>query len=146
MPPNQRHGRRHQRHVLHDGRAVARDAAPAADLRDALADGARPPMPHNMSAKVRTGRCEDDDDVIITTKNNSRLHILRSHYVAHHRHSDTERAGNATWDDDDRGIDVSTRATTQSAASRPTASYKICADARANATATFEWYVAYLGA
>ena len=107
------------------------------------------PSVHNVSVAATSGRCEDDDDAVVTTKNNSALHVLRNHYATHHHHKDLDREGNATWDDDDRGIWDDDTSHDQYVFGLSTyCGNKITKNTQssANATATFEWYVGYLGA
>ena len=104
---------------------------------------------HNQSAAVSRGKCEDDDDVVAIATNNSKLHIVRTHTTTHHHHVDLDRNGSKTWDDDNHLlIDDDTSHDSRVGNISTYCGLKIAKNTQssANATASFQFYVDYLGA
>ena len=104
---------------------------------------------HNQSAAASRGKCADDDDVVALATNNSKLHVVRTHTTTHHHHADLDRNGSRTWDDDNHLlVDDDTSHDRRVANVSTYCGLKIAKNTQssANATASFQFYVDYLGA
>ena len=108
------------------------------------------PTPQTQALSYSYGKCSDDDDTVAVVKDNSKLHIVRTHSTHHHHHVDNDRDDDATWDDDDHVLDDDDYALSYSydddfstycgltIGKNTQSSY--------NATASFQFYVDFLGA
>ena len=111
------------------------------------------------NATCATKVVETDDSADDRTVNNSRLHIERVHHTVHH-HSALVARPNVTWDDDDAaGFDDDDALHARRRSGRDVLNHSYCpgpggkgatigknTQSSANATATFLFYVEFLGA